>query len=456
MDLIFLFSVIMKGIGAVLEVLLQILITAELQVSGYGTYSAWIYFADLIFWVCFSGLVKCNTFYLSGGKTTISRFKRKYYFRYVLPVLAAAAGLILVFGRDFMMIMIPLITMLELFVLDRSSTLITRGQSMTSLLGEYVLGRVFMLIGVAVLSLVDLLTISSLLALYVLHYLLVVGFFLVRQKKKQDLRDISDDVSLKKWGVYQRSDLMVSMIEHMPVVMQYFFSGAYEAGVVSVVLLVKKLINFISGPTSKIFLPEFSRLYRAGDFDKIRAVYGSVMRIQMLLVGPLAVVLLGFPRVILRILAQELLQNDRLFVIGALVFLLVASLGPYSGTLLMTGKEKTDNRIRFWSLILMATVMVLTSSDSYFVLYGLFVQLIVSAAAKYACVCRWMKGAPVSLIRYVGWWILPVAAIAASYLLHCNESFWMMVLFSGLVFLISGMKELTNPDNTFLKHRKEK
>ena len=37
MNLIFLFSVILKGLGAVLEILLQILITAELEVSGYGT-----------------------------------------------------------------------------------------------------------------------------------------------------------------------------------------------------------------------------------------------------------------------------------------------------------------------------------------------------------------------------------------------------------------------------------
>ena len=69
MNLIFLFSVVLKGLGAVLEILLQILITAKLQVEGYGTYSAWINSADLIFWVCFSGLVKCNTFYLSGGNS---------------------------------------------------------------------------------------------------------------------------------------------------------------------------------------------------------------------------------------------------------------------------------------------------------------------------------------------------------------------------------------------------
>ena len=294
MNLIFLLSVILKGLGAVLEILLQILITAKLQVEGYGTYSAWINSADLIFWVCFSGLVKCNTFYLSGGKTTIRGFKRNYFLRYVLPVLGAA-GLLILLGGKGMFAVVPLITMLELLVMDRSSTLITRGESMTSLVGEYVLGRLLLVIGVVVLGAMGQLSHPALLVLYVFQYCAVIGFFLLRQGRGKTYRDISGDVSLQKWSAYQRSDLMHSMIEQMPVVMQFFFSGAFEAGVVSVVLLVKKLINFISGPTAKIFLPEFSRLYHAGEHEKIRTVYGSIMRIQMLVVGPLAVVLLGLP-----------------------------------------------------------------------------------------------------------------------------------------------------------------
>ena len=313
MNLIFLFSVLLKGLGAVLEILLQILITGQIGVDGYGTYSAWINSADLLFWVCFSGLVKCNTYYLSGGETTIRGFKMKYFLRYALSVLGGAVVLGLCFGADAMLAFVPVITLLELLVMDRSSTLITRGQSVTSLVGEYVLGRLLLVIGVVVLGLMNALSHTALLVLYVLQYGCVIGFFLVRQGRGRTYTDISGDVSLKKWSAYQRSDLMHAMIEQMPVVMQFFFSGAFEAGVVSVVLLVKKLINFISGPTAKIFLPEFSRLYHAGEHEKIRSVYGSIMRIQMLVVGPLAVVLLAFPRVILGILAEELVAYDWLF-----------------------------------------------------------------------------------------------------------------------------------------------
>ena len=450
MNLIFLLSVILKGLGAVLEILLQILITDHLGVSGYGTYSAWINSADLIFWVCFSGLVKCNTFYLSGGKTTIRRFKQKFMLRYVLPVLGTAV-LLVVLGGEGMFLFVPVITILELLAMDRSSTLITRGQSLTSLVGEYVLGRLTLVLGVAVLGWTGILSHGALLVLYVAQYALVIGFFLLRQERGRLYRDISGDVSLKKWSAYQRSDLMHAMIEQMPVVMQYFFSGAFEAGVVSVVLLVKKLINFISGPTAKIFLPEFSRLYHAGAHEKIRTVYGSIMRIQMLVVGPLAVVLLGFPRVILGILAEELIHYDGLFMGCAVIFLLVATLGPCGGILQMTGNEKTDNRIRASALVVMGVVMVITRNDPWFVLYGLCAQVALEAAAKYIYICRWMKRAPTPLWTYVRWWLLPGIAIGGAYLLRVTDSFWMMVLLAGVVFALSGIRELNDPENAFLR-----
>lgn len=451
MNLVFLFSVVLKGLGAVLEILLQIVITAHLGVSGYGTYSAWINFADLLFWVFFSGIVKCNTFYLSGRETTIRSFKKRYLLGYALPVLTAAAVIGSLFGRNAMLAAVPVITLLELLVMDRSSTLITRGRSSVSLIGEYVLGRLTLVLGTAALGWAGVLGLPALLCLYVLQYLIVIAFFLLKQGRGRVCEDISAEVSLQKWGAYQRSDLMHAMIEQMPVVMQYFFSGAFEAGVVSVVLLVKKLINFISGPTAKIFLPEFSRLYHAGEHERIRGVYGSIMRIQMLVVGPLAVVLLAFPRVILGILAQELVRYDWLFMGCSVIFLLVATLGPCGGILQMTGNEKMDNRIRLYALVLMAAVMVLTARDAYFVLYGLCVQVAAEAAAKYVYICRWMKRAPTGLGSYLLWWLLPCGAIGAAYLLGLNDSFWMMVLFAGAVFAVSGLIELRRPENAFLK-----
>ena len=79
MSIVFLLSVILKGLGAVLEVLLQVMITRMLGLAGYGTYSTWVSAADLVYWVLFSGITKCNTFYLSNKGTELRRFKAKYY-----------------------------------------------------------------------------------------------------------------------------------------------------------------------------------------------------------------------------------------------------------------------------------------------------------------------------------------------------------------------------------------
>lgn len=443
MNGIFLISVILKGLGAILEVLLQMMITGTLGVEGYGTYSAWINAADLIFWIFLSGIVKCNTFYLSGQKAPIHQFKRKFYCIYALPLLTLLAVLIPAASGIWEYILIPVITGLELMVLDNSSTLLAHGKAKVSLIGEYVLGRFLLITGVLATRFAGVLNLPILVTLYIIQYLAVLIFFSVYVRKNvQASHDISRTVSISKLGAYQKSDLMHSMIEQMPVVAQYAFSGAFEAGVVSIVLLVKKLINFVSGPTAKVFLPEFSRLYHAGDKAGIRGCYHAIMRIQMLIVGPMAVVLLGYPGVVLRILADELIEYKRLFMICSCIFLLTASLGPCGGILQMTGNEKPDNRCREYALLAMVVIMVLTRKDAYFVLYGLCTQVGLEAVGKYSYMCRWMAKSPVTLLRYLSWWLLPVLMICITLIFKLQESFLAMLISAGAVFCIGLVREL--------------
>ena len=78
--------------------------------------------------------------------------------------------------------------------------------------------------------------------LYLVQYVLVFFFFLYRSMKcgtKSNKKDISDTVSIPKLLQYQRSDILQAMIGQLPVILQYFFVGAFEAGIVSIVLLVK-------------------------------------------------------------------------------------------------------------------------------------------------------------------------------------------------------------------------
>lgn len=445
MSLVFLISVILKGLGALLEIALQILITRSLGVSGYGNYATWISTADLLFWACFSGLAKCNTYYLTIDNSSISEFKKKYYMRYVFPVLIFIALILIGVVKKPGYSAVLLITALELMVLDQSSTLIAKGKPKVSLVGEYVLGRLVLLISVTAASVLGHLTLNVLIILYIFQYLCVLLFFSINYARaKIKFQDISEEVEIKKWGLYQRGDLTQALIGQMPVVIQFLFAGAFEAGVVSIVLMIKKLINFISGPTSKIFLPEFSRLYRENRKDEIRTCFASIMRIQMLFVGPLAVVLIGYPRVVLRILAEELLTYSHLFMLCSAVFILGATLGPCGGVMQMTGKEKQDNHYREGAVLMMLLVMFLFRRDCLFVLYALCVQTTVEAVGKYIFVCRWMKKAPVSIGIYLSWWILPVAIIAVTYILHLQNSILAMIFGAGIVFAVGLFQEFRN------------
>lgn len=446
MSIAFLYSLFTKGIGAVLEVVLQIVITRTLGVGGYGTYSTWINVADLVFWVLFSGLVKCNTFYLSDQRSSIRKFKQKYYLRYVLPVLFALVIVAMILGNSIVWVLVLSITGLQLFVLDQSSTLLARGRVTVSLIGEYVLGRIILLLGVVALWIADKLSFHHLLILYVFQYICVLLFYPVKRNKEICYIDNSSTVSLKKWAAFQRADIVQAMISQMPVLLQFCYSGSFDAGVVSIVLLVKKLVNFISGPSAKVFLPEFSRLYRAGEKENLRKCFASIMRMQMLFLGPLAVVLIGFPGVILKMFAEELLKYVNYFVICAVVFLIAASLGPCGGFMQMTGQEKKDNMYRELAVLAMLGVMVALSKNRMFVLYGLCVQTMIEAVGKYLYVFNWMGKSPATIKTYILGWIPSAIAVVLAKLLQL-QTFYAMIVFAGCVCAIVFAVELHSEDS---------
>ena len=195
-----------------LEVLLQVMITRMLGLAGYGTYSTWVSAADLVYWVLFSGITKCNTFYLSNKGTELRRFKAKYYSCYVLPVLTTLAlVLALEKGRGGYTV-IALITGMELLVMDHSSTMMAQGQPGSALFGEYVLGRLFLVLGTLVLYKTERLSLGTLLALYVIQYAGILVLFLIK-RDREPRRDISKELSLRKWGSYQRADLIQALMQ---------------------------------------------------------------------------------------------------------------------------------------------------------------------------------------------------------------------------------------------------
>ncbi len=442
MSLIFIYSVFFKGIGAILEIVIQIVLTRYAGIDGYGTYTTWINFADLIFWCLFSGIVKCNTFYLADRQVSLNEFKQKYYVRYVLPVMLCICLCVWEGGKkEYFLIVV--ITVAELMVLDRSSTFLARGSYIPSLTGEYILGRLFLLCSILILRSMDRFSLNAAVFLYLIQYIFVIFFFFIAEKWKRqkgtvnkEIQGFQQKVPFRKLLHYQRADIMQAMIGQMPVILQYIFAGAFEAGVVGIVLLVKKIINFISGPAAKVFLPEFSRLYRSGNREGLRNSFSSIMRIQMLFAGPVAVILIGYPEIVLHIFAEELIPYTGLFTGCSLIFIVAATLGPCGGLMQMTGNEKMDNRCREAAILLMAGVFILMRHNPLFAVYGLGIQTLAESVSKYIFVCRWMRKPPVKLSSYLKWWVLPATAIGVTRLMQWQDSFRMMVIVAGAVFFI--------------------
>ncbi|MCQ2443117.1 MAG: hypothetical protein MJ077_08450 [Oscillospiraceae bacterium] len=440
MSFVLIVSVLLKGIGAILEVALQVAITKEIGVTDYGVYSTLVNAADLIYWCLFSGLVKCNTFYLSEDGTTIRRFQKRYYFCYAGPV--CCLGIVAAFLMKRYAIGVVFATALaELLVMDQSSTFMARRRSKRALFGEYVLGRFLLLIGVMLLFSFSKSSVISLILLYLAQFLLIEVYFIC-QKRFLPPTEQERAVSLKKWSSYQRADIIQSMIGQMPILLQYWMVGSFEAGVVSVVMLVKKLVHFISGPSFKIFLPEFSRLYQAGNKEGIQRCFGSIIRIQMLFLAPMSVVLIGFPDTLLTVMAEELLPYQPLFILCSVTFLMIASLGPCSGLMQMTGNERWDNRFREMALLGMLVVFFALRKNPFFVLYGLCAQTILENTGKLLFILRWMGGLPLPLMTYLRFWVLPVAMIGTAYGFHLQSSLIGMVLFSGFTFFVNLLMQM--------------
>lgn len=435
MSFVFLVSILLKGLGAVLEVALQVIITKRIGVSDYGSYSAFINTADLIYWCLFSGLVKCNTFYLSETGSTIRSFKKKYLCFYVLPVTLGGITVAILLHR-YMMCLIFAVAFAELLVMDGSSSFMARKYSKRALLGEYVLGRFLLLGGVLLLFQFSITSISLLVTLYLLQFLLIEVFFLA-QKRQMPRSTKMREVSIRKWSNYQRADIIQSMIGQMPVIIPFFFVGSFEAGVVSVVMLVKKLVNFISGPSFKVFLPEFSRLYQAGDIKGIKKSFESIIRMQMLFLSPMLVILVGFPQVLLKMMADELLDYVPLFILCSITFVVIASFGPCSGLMQMTGNEKWDNYFREFALVCMVITFVLMKHNPFFVLYGLCIQAIVENIGKVIFISRWMGATPIHPVSYLSLWMLPALVIAVAKFSGVQNSFVVMLLFSGVTFALT-------------------
>lgn len=426
-------SIVIKGISAIVEIAIQMLITNGVGVSEYGEYTFFVSLIEGAYFVLFSGSVKLNTFYLSTSSASLSRFKRKYTLYFVTPIIAMVIVAFAIMKNPYG-VLSGIILYIYYFAFDTSSVFFSRGKQLPALLGEYLFGRIVLLIGMLAVIQLNKATGIILLALYGLQYVTMLLWF---APYKQTLNSGSEEISvpLKKLVEYQMSDVANSLISYSPTILQYVIGGAFTAGFTGIISIVKRFINFISGPTAKVFLPEFSRLYKNGQKEKLEQSYLMIVHIQMIFIGTIGCVLIGFPQLILKMFSPDLIQYTSVFTGAACSLLLVAGIGPVTGMLQMTGSERVCNRNQWVSIGGMVLVWILLRKEPLFAIYGLCVQAVIEGGMKYYAVCKWFGRNIVPIKNYILLW-LPVLIIRImADLAGWQYSFIAFVLSTGIVLL---------------------
>ena len=401
-------SIGVKALAAIIEILIQMLLTNSVGIAGYGDYTFFVSIVEAAYCVFFSGSIKANTFYLSIPTISISGFKKIYLKRFVVPILGIMAVICGLLNNLFGVLAV-LILLLCFLAYDRSSVLFSRGHQLPALLGEYLIGRVTMLVGLAVGLKIDCIDSVMLFLLYGAQFaMMLIWFTPFFHRLKNGTEEV--EVPIRKIWDFQQSDVALAIINYSSTILQYIFGGAFSAGFTGIIALVKKFTTFLFGPMEKIFLPEFSRLYQSNNEFLLQKSYLMIVHIQMMFIGAIGSALVGFPGLILKLFSPELQIYHDIFTIASVCFLLIASIGPATGFLQMTNNEKVCSRNQWISIGVMFSVWMIFRGHLWFAVYGLCAQAIVECGLKYYYVCKWFGKVVIPLSDYMTMWG-PIAAI---------------------------------------------
>lgn len=85
-------SIGVKALAAIIEILIQMLLTNSVGIAGYGDYTFLVSVIEGVYYFLFSGSIKINTFYLSIPSLKLTHFKKTYIIYYAVPTFVAILG----------------------------------------------------------------------------------------------------------------------------------------------------------------------------------------------------------------------------------------------------------------------------------------------------------------------------------------------------------------------------
>lgn len=417
MSVLVLYSLIVKCFGAALEIGSQALISQMWSVEAYGEYAFFIALADGFYALFFSGIIKFNNYYIPQGKN-VGKFRKRYYLVYAIPI-SALGIVVFAFLNSAIAVCTFAAGFAYLCAMDMSSRMMSFGKYKHALLGEYCIGRSFVILSILILSFSNMKHIEFLYVVYGLQFIIAVAYYKYVNRKNvfPELSKKLDTGSRSKYIVFQSTEIAHTIIMQTSVIVQYFFGGSYQTALISIVLVVRKLINFISGPTSKLYQPEFSKRYALGDKKGLSEVYAQITRIQMCFMMPAFMLLISKPDVILRVFNSDLISYGWLVRITAFVFLTMIAFGPLSNFLPMTGREKIDTVANWSSVIIMYLTMLVFYKNQYFVVIGFCAQILYVNLFKLVVFLKNMRCLPMPIKDYIQVVLLFIVACAVVFIL---------------------------------------
>ena len=136
-------------------------------------------------------------------------------------------------------------------------------------------------------------------------------------------------------------------------------AGSSDVAVYVVSLRIAGLVTIVLAAFSSVAMPRFAALYHRGELDQLRITATALTRTITLLVLPVVLAVLVFPREILGIFGEDFLQGSGVLRILAIAQFFNVATGMVGGLLAMTGHGSAQFRASALASALMLILCVL-------------------------------------------------------------------------------------------------
>ena len=138
-----------------------------------------------------------------------------------------------------------------------------------------------------------------------------------------------------------------------------YFRGAREVGVYAVAAAVVAYISIALHSVNQIFSPMIAGLHSRGDHVMLSRLFQSLTKWVLALTLPLAIVVMVFSRIIMRVFGHDFDVGWSILIIGTLGQLVNCGVGSVGFLLLMSGNQKRLFRVQIYMAIGMVVLSVL-------------------------------------------------------------------------------------------------